>query len=573
MVYCGKPSAGCVRCRRKRLKVVTCSSIQPSRLTKTQSGYQCDQKRPNCSQCINATEKCAGYRNQVDLMFRDESTSVRRKFAPHPLFAESDGKSDTEAAGKDAVKALLLDKHRVLESTDRNQSSRRTSPSSIADSPPPAMTCDLHEAALNFFMTNYVPGSHFDCLPMLYSTIDGDNLLHTVLRAVSLASLSHGTRRPELMPLARQQYSQALSQTNIALQDPSDCVQDATLAAVLLLAHFETLTTQDHTDPSYDQIRYDSSRSPAESWNRHVQGAVSLLALRPSSLDDSPIKLHLHRHVNAIARYSCIQQCIRLPRTLSRNFKPLRFPHGPSGLGQRFVDVLDDFTEFRAAMAEGSLTDTSEVMRQAKSMDAEIAELARTPDLAFAYEVVPVPPVARTKAVYRNQYHIYPSHHAALMWNELRMIRMALNRIIVTCCDEIAPLSTTPTQSQAVGLESQRQKSVRVVQRLCIEICQSSTQFLQQSSLATSSTTSSDAQTTSWQPSSTHYTIASAYFLTWPLYTAGSMLLAPASVTSFVIERLHFIAREKWIPQAERAARMLEGGVLNEDWLHMLHLF
>jgi hypothetical protein len=335
---------------------------------------------------------------------------------------------------------------------------------------------------------------------------------------------------------------------------------------VLLLAHFETLTTQDSADHDYDPSKHDRSRSPADSWNRHVQGAVSLLALRPSSLNDSPMKLHLHRHVNAIARYSCIQQCKRLPRNISRNFTPLRFNHGPSGLGQQFVDVLDDFTELRAAMAEGSLTDTTEIIRQAKVMDNEIATLERRPGPEFAYEVISVLPEARTKAVYGHQYHVYPSHHAALMWNESRMIRMALNQIIATCCDQISQQATTP-ETHITELELQRQRSVRIVQRLCIEICQSSTQFLQDPSLPASSPSP-------WQSGPRgRYSIASAYFLTWPLYTAGSMLLAPASVTSFVIERLRFIAREKWIPQAERAARMLEMGVLNEDWLHMLHLF
>lgn len=59
MVYCGKPSKGCSSCRERKVR--------------------CDQKEPTCGQCERRQQTCPGYRNIVDLMFRDESNHVIKK--------------------------------------------------------------------------------------------------------------------------------------------------------------------------------------------------------------------------------------------------------------------------------------------------------------------------------------------------------------------------------------------------------------------------------------------------------------------------------------------------------------
>lgn len=42
-------------------------------------GVQCDQQEPGCGQCEKRQQQCPGYRNLVDLMFRDESSHVIKK--------------------------------------------------------------------------------------------------------------------------------------------------------------------------------------------------------------------------------------------------------------------------------------------------------------------------------------------------------------------------------------------------------------------------------------------------------------------------------------------------------------
>ncbi|EFX05235.1 c6 zinc finger domain containing protein [Grosmannia clavigera kw1407] len=59
MVYCGPPSKGCSSCRDRKIR--------------------CDLKESSCGQCEKRQQTCPGYRNMVDLMFRDESSHVIKK--------------------------------------------------------------------------------------------------------------------------------------------------------------------------------------------------------------------------------------------------------------------------------------------------------------------------------------------------------------------------------------------------------------------------------------------------------------------------------------------------------------
>ncbi|KAF2802843.1 uncharacterized protein BDZ99DRAFT_576696 [Mytilinidion resinicola] len=59
MVFRGRPSKACERCRARRLK--------------------CDLQTPTCSQCVRASVACSGYRNTQQLRIRDESLAVAKK--------------------------------------------------------------------------------------------------------------------------------------------------------------------------------------------------------------------------------------------------------------------------------------------------------------------------------------------------------------------------------------------------------------------------------------------------------------------------------------------------------------
>ncbi|KAF5668466.1 hypothetical protein FHETE_5279 [Fusarium heterosporum] len=90
MVYCGKPSGGCSNCRRRKIR----ASLV----------IKCDQKEPACTQCEKKNQPCPGYRNLVDLMFRDESSHVIKKAVR--TRAKSNGtKTEKSPAGQELASA------------------------------------------------------------------------------------------------------------------------------------------------------------------------------------------------------------------------------------------------------------------------------------------------------------------------------------------------------------------------------------------------------------------------------------------------------------------------------------
>ncbi|KAK4124186.1 hypothetical protein N657DRAFT_644387 [Parathielavia appendiculata] len=59
MVYCGKPSKGCQMCRTRRIK--------------------CDETKPTCNQCAKARRQCPGYKDEFDLVLRNENFAAKRR--------------------------------------------------------------------------------------------------------------------------------------------------------------------------------------------------------------------------------------------------------------------------------------------------------------------------------------------------------------------------------------------------------------------------------------------------------------------------------------------------------------
>lgn len=73
------------------------------------SGLQCDQQEPSCGQCEKRQQKCPGYRNIVDLMFRDESSQVIKKATARTRkrATSSSDKSTSPTARRDSVPVEL----------------------------------------------------------------------------------------------------------------------------------------------------------------------------------------------------------------------------------------------------------------------------------------------------------------------------------------------------------------------------------------------------------------------------------------------------------------------------------
>ena len=183
MVFCGKPSKACKRCRDRKLK--------------------CDLGSASCGQCVRAQVICAGYRDTLALRIRDESQAVRIK---------------------------ALSKRAFLASPPAS-----SQPTYLA----PSLEVQAREA---FFVFYTKTSSSWDFLTQFYHPTHTPPHLAFSIDAVSLAYLSHQVQSEASLRPAREKYISALQMTNKALHSPNLVGKDSTLISSLLLDLYEKIT-------------------------------------------------------------------------------------------------------------------------------------------------------------------------------------------------------------------------------------------------------------------------------------------------------------------------------------------
>ncbi|KAM4065043.1 fungal specific transcription factor [Hirsutella rhossiliensis] len=226
MAYGGKPSRGCQMCRIRRIK--------------------CDETKPTCKQCAKARRQCPGYRGADQSGGRHDvsrPTRADKTLAPSSASSSDDGSSPPTSPPDDGIPSLLR---------------------------PP-----LKDVASCHFISNYVliPRQGFTAtrgwlefvLPLLKQEPPIPHFKHA-FNACAMASLNNrvGTGN-DFERQALGHYTKALATTFTALRDPDMVKQDATLASILLLSLFESITAK-----SLGMF----------AWSSHVEGAIELVKTR-----------------------------------------------------------------------------------------------------------------------------------------------------------------------------------------------------------------------------------------------------------------------------------------------------
>jgi hypothetical protein len=184
-------------------------------------------------------QDCPGYRDQLLLLFRDESQAVIRK----------------------AMKASHAPR--------KPRTRRPTAREGAIESRPPLLELSLEpgqDEALCFFLHQFAweaSSLHFNTWRAGSSV--GAKVLESSMSSVGLAMMSFLRESPSLRLCARKAYASALRLTNAALSDRTEATTDTTLAAIILLSLFEVillcsvgvlpLTIADHYGSPPDQQR------------------------------------------------------------------------------------------------------------------------------------------------------------------------------------------------------------------------------------------------------------------------------------------------------------------------------
>ena len=335
---------------------------------------------------------------------------------------------------------------------------------------------------------------------------------------------------------------EAIGSTNLALQRTDAACNDDLLVSILLLSLYETLSLRTHFS--------------VEAWTAHMKGALTLVQMRGPAQFGSKFGLELFKQIAAGIRVVCVQRVLRIPQPL-RDLTQMGKRH--SHYNDIFFEsprIIEAFTDLRADIAEGLLSEPDDIIARAEDVLRLIADFeAKLPpdclcDTVSVRSLFP--------EIHSDFYHKFKDHHVAQIWNTSWMAKLSLNTIIY---EQILRLL-----GNRGGLQQSDIDLVRMMDECQQEIIEAAENIC-----ATVPPFFPPEGDQSFTRSSR--TVAMGYFLIWPLFTAGASSLVPSSTRDFIIERLEYIANHVKLPQARKAAQMLAHGTRDESWMHLCHVF
>lgn len=393
----------------------------------------------------------------------------------------------------------------------------------------------IEEVARCHFMESFIRGSHFDYLPKLCGTTLSDGPLLATINANACANFFRETGDPQLAIHAQKYYAQALRQTNTAMMSIDKAVLDSTLASILLLGLYDTLTQ--------------TKRSSPESFVAHNNGAAALLKIRGKEQFDNEMGCKIYSHVSMNLRVSCAQRETPLPLDFLELQNEILDRLDEKDPMTGFFFIIDGFARLRqvarAEYAAGELTTAT--IDDALRYDQALVTLIETTPPALGYKKITIP--GTEEGVLGNTYHEYRDHRLAQRWNALRMMRLLFNEHIYGHMARIVSPTVDPDNVKLSTTSYLLQELARRnVEEMAREICASVPQFCKLNQYGI-------------------LPVTPAAFLLWPLAIAGQNELSPPEIHEYAIDRLRFMGTEARLPQGVWAAEMLEDNKKDmEDW-------
>lgn len=207
---------------------------------------KCDETKPTCNQCAKARRTCPGYKDEFDLVFRNETKATERRALKAGGRKRSvDSKSESSSAASSPSTTCSID---LLSPMAREFIRSPSADGSSSGSIPQLLSIPTEQLANCHFFSNFILVPRQGCtrgfmdylLPLMRSELSNGHLQHA-FNACSLAHLGNRVKSnsEDIPNKALAEYTKALSATHMALQDPELSKTDATLAAVLLLGLYE----------------------------------------------------------------------------------------------------------------------------------------------------------------------------------------------------------------------------------------------------------------------------------------------------------------------------------------------
>ena len=497
---------------------------------------QCDQNPEGCGQCANARRKCPGYRKLEDVIFKDESGKVARKFQSREArssqklgFAAKSAASSEESSPDqdDGIEFVLSDTTTL---------------------PRLNLAPTIEERAVAFFFNNYVMApdggpsvGHMAILHKMTGSLP--ECLFSGMKAVGLAGYSHSVYAPSLMKHAQYQYVQALRATNEALRSPILVTRDSTLISIHILSIYEAITG--------------TNQKSLKAWADHIFGASALLKLRGREQISTMEGRQLFLQTVSMLMVTSVQQNIPLPDYIMEWTREARemIPFFSPGLSCQ--EVMMEFTAYNASICDGTLNDSDAIITRGLELDGMLKDAFENPYDTWEYETVFTE--AEPELIYNGCYHVYHDNWVAQIWNGMRCFRCLfherIHETIQAARLEHPPRLTDPSHT------TQLQISTDIMCNMQADILASVPQHLGYVSRLNRYPTP-PLFIGPWKPergpAGTPMRMSGPYFILWPLWYSGVMNVTTDATRRYVARNLKLIGDELGIQQATFLAEVLD---------------
>ncbi|KAK4193615.1 hypothetical protein QBC35DRAFT_1483 [Podospora australis] len=433
MVYCGKPSKGCSNCRERKIR--------------------CDQREPGCGQCEKRQQSCPGYRNLVDLMFRDESSHVIKKakararkrganlVAGPPTPSGSEGRLSATPEPRRKTLSVVVPATPVPSSPGSSDAwpyddSLLMSPESGSwPITPPAMAMlyslapSCQEHGLAYFFSRYVTADEtachqkFDFLRDVWkpSLTVPERQVDSVLAsmtAVGLMGVASLNRSGEMMEAARKSYGTALGLTKEAVKDPAEAIKDSTMLSILILGVFEMMA------------EIPARVRTVQAFQEHVNGAAALARIRGPVQFQSRAGRRMFSMLCQRVVISCAMRDMPMPQPLIELWHEMAKTLDAGDPTRSLMPLVWQVLQLRHEIKRQNLTDPEIIINRLLSIEAEFENLTANIPPTWQYRRFKV--TQYHEAVFGEYCHLYQSLHQANLWNCIRTTRILLLETIIS---------------------------------------------------------------------------------------------------------------------------------------------
>ncbi|KAE8840730.1 hypothetical protein PTNB85_04129 [Pyrenophora teres f. teres] len=419
MVYRGRPSTGCKKCRERKIK--------------------CDERPDGCIKCAERRYQCPGYDRNLDAFFHDETAHVQAK------------------AKRSKAKAITI--RDAQDSRDPREAYLHIMGKQV---PQIGMTTTLIDQGLSFFMSYYCTGIdqppvQSDAFQKHLSTHGFHPLVATSMTALGIAGVANLHMDSRLKREATRWYLDAIKMINKALSCPSDVKSDSTLTSVNLLGLFEA-TFNDST---------------LDGWSNHVDGAASLIRLRGVEQFKTSAGMRMYLHTVGLLTMNCMGKNIHISQYIHDLNTEVMKHVDRDDPRNRFFFLHIRTIDLRARILSKETCSLTEMIHSALKLDNVAANIFKDQGPKWNYDVIRC---AKQKNIFEDFYHVYPTATAAQTWNWVRYNRIYFHDIIRNSI--LAGFAAIPPTLVGPKYHEQLEISTRTLYKLQSDIMASMPQFL-----------------------------------------------------------------------------------------------